>query len=645
MELERVVPSSPRSIRGKLFLAFLVFVVLMGAFGAYALQSIRDASGLVTRTYDKPLMAINFARSALYQFSEMDRELLRMSVATEAAERERHRARIDALHKTFDEDLGIAAERSLSARSVTAIRDIERLTAAWHDLRRRAAPNGIDSGEWTALDDLAQKIAGKFDLLIDFTAGDGFLIRQDALRAIERSRVANMGAIALILALALATAWLLSRSILRPLGAAVRVAERISEGELDARIPPPGRDETGMLLRSLAVMQDNLRAMMAREVSLRKSAQSQLADALENATEGVILVDASDRIVIANDQAVRFFPGLIHRLAPGETLDEVLREALDRRLMAYPDEGPDEALRLGRPGRFGSGITRLADGRWLRVSRSAARSGGTVVIWSDITALKEREENLRVAKDQAEQANLAKTHFLANISHELRTPLNAIIGFSELISGEALGPAGMPQYVGYASDIGASGRHLLSIINDILDMAHSEAGTLSIITEPVDFAALVETCRAQIAQDCAEAQHRLAFDIAPNLPQIEADPGRLRQIVHNLASNAIKFTPEGGRIDISVRAADDGGIDLIVADSGIGMSEADIAIAFEPFRQVDGALSRRYEGTGLGLPLTKTLVELHNGWLDIVSRPGEGTRVSAHLPSTAVAADRHRGAA
>ncbi len=643
MNVLRDLPSSVRSIRGKLYLAFLGSVLLMSAFGAYAVISIRDTSALVTRTYDKPLMAINFARSALYEFSEMDRELQRLAAAKTPTDQARHLDRIEALHKTFNEDLGIAAQRSLSARSVAVIAEIRRLAADWHRLRAANANAAIDPAEWRRLDALAQKIAGRFDLLIDLTAGDGFLIRQDALRAIEHSRIANMIAIGTILALSLLVAWLLSRSILRPLGAAVRVAGRISEGELDAEIPTPGRDETGTLLRSLAVMQDSLRAMMAREVTLRKSAQAQLADALEHASEGVILVDADDRIVLVNDQARRFFPALAGRFVPGTKLDDILREGVARGLATYADEGPGDALTVGRPGRFGTGESRLADGRWIRVGRSAARSGGTVVVWSDITPLKEREEKLRLAKEQAEQANLAKTHFLANISHELRTPLNAIIGFSELISGQALGPVGMPQYATYATDIANSGQHLLAIINDILDMAHSEAGKLEIAIEPVDFAALVAGCEAQLAKGCDEAGHDLTLTIATDLPAIDGDPGRLRQVVLNLASNAIKFTPTGGKIELSAHPAADGGIDFTVADSGIGMSDTDLAIAFEPFRQVDSALSRRYEGTGLGLPLTKTLVALHDGTLHIATRPGQGTRVTVHLPPAQSTAERRVG--
>ncbi len=307
----------------------------------------------------------------------------------------------------------------------------------------------------------------------------------------------------------------------------------------------------------------------------------------------------------------------------------MLREGLARGLLSYPEGGPPEALVVGQPGRLGSGESRLASGRWIRVSRSAARSGGTVVIWSDITPLKEREANLRVAKEQAEQANRAKTDFLANMGHELRTPLNAIIGFSELISAEAMGPVGTPLYRAYAGDIAASGQHLLAIINDILDMAHSEAGTLPLVTETVDLASLIEACRDEIARACAAAGHALSLVVAPDLPALEADPVRLRQVVHNLVSNAVRFTPEGGRVEIAAAAASDGGITLTVADTGIGMSAEDLAVALEPFRQVDGALSRRYEGTGLGLPLTKTLVELHEGTLRDRKPQGRRARASA----------------
>ena len=622
-----------KSIRGRLYLAFLAFSIFLAAFGVYAIDSIRDTSALVTRTYDKPLMAINFARSAQFGFSLMDHELGRLSLTTDVAERDEHLKKIDALRRNFDDDLRVAEERSLSARSVATIREIRQLAADWHTMRENMLADGLDVSEWRALDEMSKRVIDKFDLLIDLTAGDGFLIRQDALKAIERSRLANTGAIATILALSLVLIVLLARSILNPLGEAARVAQRIAQGELNAQIPRYGDDETGALLRSLEIMQDNLRAMMAQEVALRKSAQAQLADALESSPDGVVLIDHFDQILTVNSQVHRFFPNHAHLFQPGKKFYDAMLKAQSQgaiemfttydmtQTMSQHDEYPAPPRAL-----------KLTDGRWLKVSRSDSDSGGTVVIWTDITELRDREDTLKIAKEQAERANQAKTSFLANISHELRTPLNAIIGFSELIEAETFGPVGHPQYASYASDIRSSGDHLLAIINYILDMAHSEAGQLALHPEPLDFPSFVKECLGRVAHRCAEVGHTLVVDVPDDLPEISADVGRLTQIVLNLTSNAIKFTPNGGRITFTARAARDGGIDFCVEDSGIGMKRDDLTVALEPFRQVDSTLSRKYEGTGLGLPLTKMLVELHNGSLEIDSKPGQGTRVTVHLP-------------
>ena len=633
MQIGRYIPRALKSIRGRLYLAFLGFAVFMAAFGIYAIESIRDTSALVTRTYDKPLMAINFARSAQLEFAQMDHDLRRMSYTTDLEQRRRYEKRIEEQHRTFDDDLKVAQERSLSARSVATIRDISRLSGEWHMMREELQREGLDAAELARLDQVAAHIVEKFDLLIDLTAGDGFLIRQDALKAIERSRIANTSAIAAILGLSLVIIALLSRSILGPLGAAARVADRISQGELNAQIPRHGDDETGALLGSLEVMQDNLRAMMAQEVALRKSAQAQLADALDSSSDGVILIDANDSILIVNSQVHDFFAGVEHLFQPGQKFYDAMREAHSRGLIEM-FTNYDTARDVSAPEEYPAPprALKLTDGRWLKVSRSAAQAGGSVVIWTDITELREREETLKVAKEQAEKANQAKTSFLANISHELRTPLNAIIGFSELLASEAFGPLGSAQYKGYATDIKASGDHLLSIINDILDMAHSEAGKLHIVVGPLDFVAVVRECLKRVEHLCAEAGHTLIAKVPDVLPEIEADPVRLRQILLNLTSNAIKFTPRGGQIEVAALEAADGGIEVSVTDSGIGMAREDLMVALEPFRQVDSTLSRKYEGTGLGLPLTKMLVELHNGSLEIESKPGQGTRVKVHLP-------------
>jgi signal transduction histidine kinase len=245
------------------------------------------------------------------------------------------------------------------------------------------------------------------------------------------------------------------------------------------------------------------------------------------------------------------------------------------------------------------------------------------------------EEQLRQAKNEAEAANLAKSEFLANVSHELRTPLNAVIGFSEIMRDALMGPIDN-RYREYAQDIHDSGQHLLRLIGDVLDLSKIGAGRLELHDEPVDLGQLLQTCERLITERARESHVAVEIDVARDLPVVLADPLRLKQIMLNLLSNAVKFTPEGGRV--TARAAPDaeGGVTVTFADTGIGMSPQDIQIALEPFRQVDNAMSRRYEGTGLGLPLAKQLTELHDGALEIASEPGIGTTIRVRLPARRV---------
>jgi len=253
----------------------------------------------------------------------------------------------------------------------------------------------------------------------------------------------------------------------------------------------------------------------------------------------------------------------------------------------------------------------------------------------DVTAQIKAEESLREAKAAAEAANRAKSEFLAAMSHELRTPLNAIIGFSQLIADERY--ARDPDQVrDYARDIHASGQHLLKVINDILEISRIEAGKLELHEEMVDLAAAVQSCVALVRQRAAEGEISLRCLVPPDLPRLRADDTRVKQILLNLLSNAVKFTPRGGSITLAAALTLDGELTVSISDTGIGMSEDDISVALQPFRQVDNSIARRFEGTGLGLPLTKAFAELHGGRLDLVSAPGKGTTVSVTFPAVRI---------
>ena len=237
-------------------------------------------------------------------------------------------------------------------------------------------------------------------------------------------------------------------------------------------------------------------------------------------------------------------------------------------------------------------------------------------------------ERARVA---AEASSRVKSQFLANMSHELRTPLNAIIGFSEMIRDAIMGPVAT-RYREYAHDIHNCGRLLLGVISDVLDLSKVEVGRLDLHDEQVDLAKVVGDCHRLISERVKTGRLELAIDLPPDLPMLLGDELRLKQIVLNLLSNSVKFTPAGGRVTLSAAVAPDGSLALAVSDTGIGMKPEEIPIALEPFRQIDSVHTRRYEGTGLGLPLARTLAELHGGTLHIDSAPGRGTTVTVTLP-------------
>jgi signal transduction histidine kinase len=245
--------------------------------------------------------------------------------------------------------------------------------------------------------------------------------------------------------------------------------------------------------------------------------------------------------------------------------------------------------------------------------------------------LRRNQDRLIAAKEAAEAANRAKSEFLANMSHELRTPLNAIIGFSGMMSDRMFGPLN-ERYAEYANIIGDSGRHLVAIITDILDLAKADADRLLLTEEQVEIAEVVELGSKIIEDMARRAQIEFVSEIKKPLPAMIGDPAKLTQILVNLLSNAVKFTAPGGTVRLTIEQPLSQGITFRVEDTGIGMSPDQIPIALAPFGQVGNSLTRQHDGVGLGLPLTKRLVELHGGTIEIDSEPGKGTIASVHLP-------------
>ena len=259
---------------------------------------------------------------------------------------------------------------------------------------------------------------------------------------------------------------------------------------------------------------------------------------------------------------------------------------------------------------------------------------GTV---EDVTEKFEQERALRIALRQAEIANKMKAAFLAAMSHELKTPLNAVLGFSEIIRDEVLGPVGHESYRDYAADIHRSGARLLSVINDVLDVSKLQGGLLTIDARPENLRDVLDSALVQ-ARGTTQDQRAIEMDMPQDPPVLMVDPRRLAQALGNLLSNALKFTPPSGSVRFAAQPQPGGGLNLVVEDTGIGMGEETFAAALEPFRQLDGRLSRRFEGTGLGLFIAKSLAELHGGTLAVRSALGQGTTVTIALPASLVVA-------
>ncbi|MEL6323492.1 MAG: ATP-binding protein, partial [Pseudomonadota bacterium] len=395
-------------------------------------------------------------------------------------------------------------------------------------------------------------------------------------------------------------------------------------------------------------------AGIVTDITARRQADDRLRTAerrLRNALEGYdgpfAIWDARKRLLYWNGAYARAFR-LQTALRPGMSHDTVVLA----RNPSVRGETPSET----EPN---TSLVQLVSGRWIKMVDRTTPEGGLISVGIDVT---DREEsNLTLTrqsqklkrliadlersegqaaelsrkyaeeKEKAERAAHSKSAFLANMSHELRTPLNAINGFSEILTTELYGPLGDGRYKEYANDILRSGQHLLDMINDILDMAKIEAGKMTINRHLIDPVDPVDAALRMIGRKAADANIKLVFDAEDDLPLISADHRAIRQMMLNLVSNAIKFTNAGGRIAVTIRKRAPY-IRFAVTDTGIGIPEKDLPRLAQPFEQVNGNSDRNYEGTGLGLALTKSFAEMHGGKLSIASQNGKGTTVAFYLP-------------
>lgn len=389
----------------------------------------------------------------------------------------------------------------------------------------------------------------------------------------------------------------------------------------------PVFDDHGVFQGYRGVGQDITEQLKARERT--EEAQRRLRDAVDVFPGAFFLFDAQERMVLCNATARDWYPQLIDLMDSKASVEEMTRRYQEAcweggNRSRSVDEWVRRRMReFHAPGE--PRIHRNADGRSIMMYEKRTAEGGMVSVHTDIS-------EMISAQSEAAQASRTKSDFLANVSHELRTPLNAIIGFADVMIHEISGPLGAPIYGEYIEHIHESGRHLLGVINDILDVSAIEAGRLELHEETVNICDALETCLTFVGNRAEQGGVILQNDVPNNLPLMKVDDRRVKQVLTNLLANAVKFTDPGGRVTVSGGVLPDGALEIQVSDTGTGMTEEEISLAMSPFGRAASSVAKKKEGTGLGLPLSKRLMDVHGGALSIDSRPDEGTSVTVVFP-------------
>ncbi|MEN3147264.1 ATP-binding protein [Neorhizobium sp. IRAMC:178] len=367
---------------------------------------------------------------------------------------------------------------------------------------------------------------------------------------------------------------------------------------------------------------------------------TELRAILETATDGVVIIGADGDIRSLNRAASALF-NYDNEEINGKPFVTLFAHESQRAILDYlaglAGHGVASVLNDGR-----EVIGREASGGFLPLFMTIGKltsSNGYCAVIRDITQWKRTEDELRTAKRAAETANAHKSEFLAHVSHEIRTPLNAIIGFADMMASERFGQIGHARYVEYANDISRSGRHVLDIVNDLLDISKIEAGEMELDFVAVGLNEAVSEAVSLVQPQANGQRVIIRTALSHAVPQVVADPRSIKQIVLNILSNAIRFTPSGGQIVVSTAYETNGNVVLRVRDTGIGMTRSELELAMKPFRQVASASRKRGDGTGLGLPLTKAMVDANRAAFAITSAPNEGTLVEITFPSPRVLAN------
>ncbi len=426
------------------------------------------------------------------------------------------------------------------------------------------------------------------------------------------------------------------RSILKPLGEIVAAVQGLTAGNTDIAIPPPSRDELGQVSEALLLLRQSQieRARLTRETERQRK---MLSDAIESITAGFVLYAPDGRLAVANQRFRDIHPTYAALAEAHASFNDII-EAGARHVVRI-DRSPEEwmADRLASHHHQASRIEQFHDERWMQISDRETQEGGFTVVYTDISELRKRQQELEVARDEAERATQVKSDFLANMSHELRTPLNAIIGYSQILQ-EDMQDTGQSDFLPDLKKIETAGNHLLGLINDILDLSKIEAGRMEVYNETFDVAELVGDVEMLVRPLAVRNDNTLIINCPRDVGTVESDATKVKQTLLNLLSNASKFT-KNGTIELVVEwraKGDTRYLAFSITDSGIGMNEEQMGRLFQPFSQADSSTSRKFGGTGLGLAISRSFAQMLGGDLTVTSKPGEGSCFVLTLPDSGV---------
>ena len=619
------------SIKTRILLVTAILTAALAGTTLYVTAKLADNSRAVAKTAELAQLSelANQVRSAFgeyrYWLTDLAVSLLRLSELNANAANERLSRKLDELARSRPE-IAAAIKQEVAQFGTDANRAVEAYTDD-----HRVIGN-------TFLATARQHSIAVDSLITNFADG---LDREAAqARSSVQAEVAETTVVAIFVAvitilLGVVATVVVLRSISRPLDDVVAAITEITAGNLNVPIPSAAPDEIGAMARTLELFRDSILERM--KLSAQSEAQRRMIEtAIETISDGFALFDPDDRLVLCNSRFRQLYPILDDVAQPGIPFSSIVKFGVERGVIDTQGQTPETwiAERLRRHNSPQGSVEYRFGAIWVRVSEQRTPNGSTVVVYTDISELKRRQQELEEAMGQAEAANRAKSAFLANMSHELRTPLNAIIGLTEMMVSNAA-RFGTEKALEPLRRVHRAGKHLLELINQVLDLSKIEAGKLEFNPETVSIPRLIDEVVGTARSLAEQNKNHLAVECPTDIAPLYVDALRLRQILFNLLSNACKFTKNGTvslRV-IATSAEGRGWLDFVVADSGIGMTLDQLNKLFEEFTQGDSSTARNYGGTGLGLAITRRLCRMMGGDVTVTSEAGKGSTFVVRLPT------------